>query len=458
MISNRFAPVMLAGASLLATTQVMASGFAIIENSASGMGNSFAGGAAIADDASTVWFNPAGMSLLDSEMLVAAHIIFPTADFTDNGSTTAAALGATTLDPSNTDRTGSGGRNALVPNFYWINKVTENLRLGFGLNAPFGLATEYDDDWVGRYHGVLSDVQTLNLNPSISYKVGSFSMGFGINAQYLDVTLTSAIDLGSACVGAEGAGQLVPGTCAAVGATPQGADGFADLTADNWAYSFNVGFLYEISDDARVGLAYRSGVDHDVDGNADFTVPGNLSFLTSSGNFTDTTLTASVSLPSITSLSYFQNISEQFSLMLDYSITSWSDFEELRIEYDSVQADTVTTENWDDSTRISLGLNYKSSAKWVYRFGLAQDETPVPSDERRTVRIPGNDRTWISVGATHQIDKERSFSVGFAHLFIDSADINNTYEAASAPVLEHTLKGSYDASVDILSAQFSWNY
>lgn len=449
---------MLAGASLLASTQLSAAGFAIIENSASGMGNAFAGGSAIAEDASTVWFNPAGMTRLTNEMLVGVHVIIPESDFTDDGSTQASALGGGQLDPSNTDRTGSGGRNALVPNFYWVKEINKDLRFGFGFNAPFGLATEYEDDWVGRYHGVLSDTKTLNLNPSVAYKMGALSLGFGISAQYVDVKLTSAIDLGSACVGAEGAGQLPTGTCAAVGATPQGKDGFAELTGDNWAYTFNLGLIYEISDSARVGFAYRSGVDHDVKGDADFTVPGDLNFLTASGNFVDTTLSASVSLPAITSISYYHDINEQIAIMADYSLTSWSDFEELRIDYDSAQADTVTTEEWEDSTRISIGMNYKTSAKWLYRFGLALDETPIPSAERTTPRIPGNDRTWISVGATHQIDKDRSFSFGFAHLMIDDTEINNTYEAASAPVLEHTLKGTYQSSVDILSVQFRWNY
>jgi len=454
MIKKRIVPMLMASAAIFGATEISASGFAVIENSASGMGNSFAGGAG-AEDASTIWFNPAGMTYLSNEMLVAAHIIMPDADYTDTGSTS--ALGGP-LDPSNTDRTASGGRNALVPNFYWVMDLQKDLKLGLGINAPFGLATEYEDDWVGRYHGVTSDTKTLNINPSIAYKMGNLSVGFGISAQFIDVNLTSAIDLGSACVGAELAGQLPPGTCAAVGATPQGKDGFADLNADGWAYNWNVGVLFDISDDARVGFSYRSGMDHDVEGNADFTVPGDVSFLTASGNFVDTTLSASVTLPSTTSVSYFQNLNEKIAIMADYSVTSWSDFEELRIEYDSAQADTATTEDWEDSARISLGMNYRASEKWLYRFGLALDETPIKSPERRTPRIPGNDRTWISLGMTHQIDKDRSFSIGFAHLIIDDTDINNTYEAPTAPVLEHTLKGTYQASVNILSAQVRWKY
>lgn len=459
-------PVVATASLLLASTQSLASGFAIIENSASGMGNAFAGGAG-AEDASTIWFNPAGMTYLDNEMLAAGHIIMPTAEFTDGGSTISAAMDVITasseLDPTNTDKTADGGKNALIPNLYWVKEIQKDLKFGLGVSVPFGLGTDYDDDWVGRYHGVKSDVMSLNINPSIAYKTGNISLGFGLNAQYIHVELSSAIDLGTICTALEPsvinpAPTLPTGTCAALGATPQAKDGFADLDGDGWGFGFNFGALFDINEDIRVGLSYRSSIDHDVDGNANFTVPGELSFLTGTGNFVDTTLTASVSVPATTSVSYFQNINKEISIMADYSVTTWSDFQELRIDYASAQSDTVTTEEWEDTARISLGMNYKASAKWLYRFGVALDESPIPSAERRTARIPGNDRTWLTFGVTHQFDKDRSFSLAYAHLTVDDTPINNTYESTAAPVIEHTLKGTYEASVDIISAQVSWKY
>lgn len=464
-------PAATAASLLLLSAQTLAAGFAIIENSASGMGNAYAGGAASAEDASTVWFNPAGMTRLDNEMLAAGHIIMPDASFTDTGSTVSTSLNAidgsySQLDPTNTDRTADGGKNALVPNFYWVKEIQKDLKVGFGVNVPFGLGTDYDDDWVGRYHAVKSDVMSLNLNPSIAYKTGNVSLGFGINAQFVSVALSSAIDMGTLCVTQEALSVLPPGTCAALGATPQGKDGFADLEGDSWAFGYNFGVLFEINEDMRVGLAYRSSVDHDVSGTADFTVPGELSFLTGTGSFLDTTLSAEVSLPESVSISYFQNINKEISIMADYTLTSWSNFEELRISYadanpddaNPAQSDTVTTELWEDSARISFGVNYQSSPKWLYRFGIALDESPVPSAELRTPRIPGNDRTWITLGVTHQFDKDRSFSIGYAHLMVDDTPVNNTYESSAASVLEHTLTGTYEASVNILSAQVSWKY
>jgi len=449
---RKILPAAAAAGLLVFSAQLSAAGFAIIENSATGMGNAYAGTAG-AEDASTIWFNPAGMTKLENEMLAAGHVIMPTASYTDTGSTAAAPYGGS-LTPVN--NTAEGGANALIPNFYLVKEIQKDLKFGLGVTVPFGLGTDYDDDWVGRYHGVKSHVLSLNINPSIAYKAGSLSMGFGVNAQFVKVELSSAIDLGTVCT----ALGFPPSTC-----TPQNNDGFAELEGESWAYGYNFGLLYDVTEDIRVGLSYRSGIEHDVTGNADFTVPSTLSFVTGTGSFLDTTLSSSVSLPASASVGYFQNINDQISIMADYTITTWSDFQELRISYADAnttdiypaQADSVTTQEWEDTSRISLGLNYKSSAKWLYRFGLALDETPIPSAERRTARIPGNDRTWITVGVTHKFDKARTFSLGYAHLMVDDTQINNTFEASS-PILEHTLKGEYKASVDIISAQVSWKY
>lgn len=442
-------------AAIIASGQAASSGFALIENSASGMGNSFAGGAASAEDASTLWFNPAGMTRFSgSQILAAGHIIMPTSKFTDDGSSTSAATGSQPLDGPDDD----GGRNALVPNFYWLTSLSDDLKIGVGVNAPFGLGTQYQDDWIGRYHAVESDTATININPSIAYRFNpSFSGGFGINAQYIDVQLTSAIDLGSVCFAQELAGTFPSGYCDGINSGVQNSDGFADLTADNWAYGYNFGLMYEVTEQLRFGFAYRSAVTHDAEGDADFSVPSQVDFLTSTGNFVDTTLKASVDLPDQYSLSYFHQINKDIAVMVDWTRTNWSSFTDLTIEYDSVQPDSVTTENWVDSDRFSVGMNYLLEPTWLLRFGLAYDETPIPDDQHRTARIPGNDRTWLSAGVSHRVDKEFSFAFGYAHLFVEDTRIDNTFES-TVPTLNHNLNGTYDASVDIFSAQLTWNY
>ena len=437
------------------STQSRAAGFALIENSASGQGNAYAGAAAAAQDASTVWFNPAGMMRLSQDqMTVAGHLIVPDAQFSNGNSTGAAALGSPPLGvPGEGD---DGGTTALVANFYYVTAIDENLKFGLGVTTPFGLTTEYDENWIGRYHAVESDLKTININPSIAFNVNEdFSIGVGLNFMFADVTLTSAVDIGSVCA-------AVP-VCA--GMTPLNAngvsDGFADLTADNFdsvGLGINFGFMYDFSESARLGVAYRSEVDLDVEGDADFTVPAGAAGLqTIAGLFIDTSLRATVTLPKSLSVSFAQDM-DRLSLLADVTWTGWSDFKELRIDYENpAQPDSVTTEEWGNTLRYSIGADYRQSDDLTLRAGIAFDETPVPSAERRTPRIPGNDRTWLSFGFTYMMAKTMSFDVGYSHLFVDDTDINNTFESG-VPTITHTLNGTYEASVDILSAQLNWLY
>ena len=432
------------------TSQSYSSGFALIENSASGQGNAFAGAAAYAEDASTVWFNPAGMMKLDkNQILVAGHFITPSSSFTNGNSVD--GLG-NDLEGSNDD----GGIDAFVANFYWVTDIREDMKFGLGVTTPFGLTTLYDDSWVGRYHAVESDLKTININPSIAYQVNEkFSVGGGINLMLVDVTLTSMIDFGAACYAA-----LNQATCDAQGNIPQQTDGFADLTGDNFsdlAWGLNLGLMYDFTPGTRLGVAWRSETKIKATGDAKFTVPGTASFIQDAGLFVNTGISAEITLPQTFSVSLAHEMNK-WQLLADITWTGWSSFEELRIKYDNPdQPDSVTTEDWNDTFRYSIGADYTLNNKWTLRGGLAYDETPVPSAERRTARIPGNSRTWLSLGGTYNINQSFIVDVGYSHLFIDETPINNTFES-SIDELNGTLNGTYDSSVDILSAQLRWNY
>jgi len=422
------------------STQVSASGFALIENSASGQGNAYAGAAAIAEDASTVWFNPAGMMKLSgNQVLVAGHLIDPDSKFKDEGS----------INADGSPLTGDaddGGRTAFVPNAYWVTEINEGMKFGLGITAPFGLETDYDDTWVGRYHAVNSDLRTVNFNPSLAFEMtDKFSVGVGLNILIADVTLTNAVDFG-ALLGA-------PGT----------ADGFVELEGDNFdglsglGYGFNIGFIYDITPRTTLGVAYRTEMDVDVKGDGKFSVPAAAAPILSSGAFQNTGLKASITLPQSLSISVAHDI-DKVKVLADITWTGWSSFEELRIDFDNpFQPDGLTTEEWEDTFRYSVGADWQYSDKITLRTGIAFDETPVPNSERRTARIPGNDRTWLSFGGTYIINSEFTIDVGYSHLFIDDTKIDNTFESSQA-ALNSTLTGTYEASVDILSAQLRWNY
>lgn len=415
-----------------------AAGFALIEQNASGMGNAFAGGAAIAEDASTIFFNPAGLTRLKgTQIVVAGHFIKPTAKFSNEGSTGAASSGSPALTGPNAD----GGTAAIVPNFYLSYADASPVTLGLGVNVPFGLSTVYDDNWVGRYHAVKSKLTTKNINPSIAYRVGEvFSVGFGVNMQAMEVTLSNAIDLGSLIL------------------APQQHDGFVTLEGDNSGnigLGWNIGFLLEPNSATRIGLSYRSQIDHKLRGNADFSVPNSAALLTSTGLFTDSDISAEVTMPEMASLSAYHQINESLALMADFTWTNWSVFEELRVKYaNPSQPDSVTTQNWEEAYRGALGLSYAMNERFSLKAGLAYDQSPVP-DEFRTPRVPDNDRSWISFGVSHKAMENLSLDFGYSHLFVKDSKINNTFES-SASALASTLKGSYSNSVDILSLQLNW--
>lgn len=283
-------------------------------------------------------------------------MIIPQADFSNNGSIYDPGSGE---GPALNGKDQNGAQDALVPNFYYVRSLQSGMKFGVGVNAPFGLATKYDKDWVGRYHAVESHLQALNINPSIAKKFNEkLAVGFGLNIQHVDVILSSAIDVTSLV------GSAQP-------------DGFAELTGDSIGYGWNAGLTYDMSPETRFGLAYRSEVSHDVEGEADFTIPFPLG-----ASFTDTGLKSSVDLPATLSASVHHQMNSDISLLADITWTGWSSFQELRIDYDNVlQDDTVTTQAREDSLRVALGMNYRLNNQWLLRTGFAYDESPIPDDE-----------------------------------------------------------------------------
>jgi len=439
-------------ASILAiTSPAFSAGFAIIEQSVSGLGNAFSGGAASAEDATTIFFNPAGLTRLKGQQAVGGiHLIIPQAEFSNKGSTH--ALQPLTGQPLSGGNGGDGGVTKVVPNLYYAANLDNGLALGLGINAPFALATDYDDGWVGRYHALRSEVKTVNINPSVACKVNDhLSLGAGVSAQYLQAELSNAIDFGTIAFSSSG-GAL---------GTPQGQDGKAVLEADSWGFGYNLGALYEFNENSRVGLAYRSMIRHDLEGDADFRIPSSVTSLPFVGAgigaaFADTDIKGDIDLPDSASLSAYHRFNSKWAVMADVTWTNWSRFKELRVKFDSGLADSVTTENWDDTWRYSAGVNYNPSESWVLRAGVAYDEEAIPDAEHRTPRIPGADRTWVAVGTGYKINDRFSFDLGYAHLFVADAKIDK--DPVGEDALRGGLKGEYDASVDIVSAQLVYNF
>jgi len=438
-------PLTITGACLLWAlgSQAQAAGFQLIEQSVSGMGTAYAGAAALAEDASTVYFNPAGLTRLKAPQAIAAlHIVVPQAEFNEKGSTHVLAGFGGTLG---TDEGGDGGVTGAVPNLFYSRPLSDKLFFGLGINVPFGLSTEYSKDWVGRYHAIKSELHTVNINPAIAFKINDdVSLGFGINAQYIEAELTNAIDFATI---------LFP-------ALPLNTnDGYLKLKGDDWSWGWNIGGLFDLSDQTRVGVHYRSKIAHNVEGDADFdltTAATAVAAVAAPGLFIDTDVKSSTTLPAMASMSIHHAINPKWAIMADISWTEWSRLKELRFEFDSIQPDGVTTLKWKDSYRYSIGTTYQASDRLIYRAGIALDETPIPNARYRTPRIPGEDRTWLAVGLGYKYSNRLSFDFGYAHLFVKDPKIRKTANGEDA--LRGGLNGDYDASTDILSAQLKWTF
>lgn len=398
-----------------------AAGFALSEQNASGLGNAYAGAAAVAEDASTIFFNPAGMTYLEGSQIVGAlHLIRTTGDF-DRRPADTPALG---------NEGGDFGSLAVIPNFYYKQDINDQLKVGIGIGTPFGLKTEYDKNWLGRFQALKSELKTVNINPSLAWKFNEqWSFGFGISAMWAQAELTSAVNLGATASTINNKGK-------------------------DWGFGYNLGAIYQITPDTRLGLAYRSKVEQHLKGDArsPFTALNGVP-----GSTLNTDITADLTLPETLSLSSFSRLDDHWDLLADITWTRWSQFQTLSILRDNGSNTLIgsTQEHWNNTLRYSVGLNYRYSDSIKLRTGVAYDQEAIDND-RRTSRIPGNDRLWLSFGASWQYSPQTRLDAGYAHLFIKEASI---YDDQRTPAPSKGLiDGKYDGSADILSLQFTHQF
>jgi long-chain fatty acid transport protein len=459
------------GGMAIAVSGGMASGagFALQENSGSAIGNAFAGGAASAEDASTLWSNPAGMSRLGSpQVAMAVHLITPSFKFQNDGSVPAAfqPLGGTG---------GDAGSVNVVPNLYVTVPIDRRWRVGVGINAPFGLVTEYDDNWIGRFQAVKSDIKTINVNPSVSWRVNdTLAVGAGVSWQRIDAELTSRVNYSAALAQAAGqaaAGGLIPASLVPqiVGLTP-GLESQAKVEGDDSAWTWNVGFLWDVTPQTRIGGQYRSSIKYNIAANVDFCSPGSCSPLPAlpaqiapvvgllaanvNGVLANGGVRADIELPDIANLSIFHRLDDRWDLMADVQYTRWSVFKELRFVRTTGALLSNTPENFEDAWRFSVGATYHWTDAWSFRGGVAYDQSPV-TDVDRTPRLPDADRYWIAIGAQYRFNRNLALDAGFVYLPMKTPDIQQNAGSTPANAL---IKGNYDASVTILSAQVTYSF
>jgi len=407
-----------ASAALLisACTQLHATAFSLSEYiGSSSLGRSGAGGAAIAEDATTVFTNPAGMTRLSgSQWVVATQFFVPTIKF--HG--TATKQNGTAISGGDG---GNAGVFAIAPSFYYVKSLSNQWFLGFGMNSPFGLAVDYGNDWVGRYQVIDTALKTINLNPSIAFKVNdTLSIGGGINLQYAQYEFNSAIDL------------------SALGL----ADGHLKLDGDDWGWGFNFGLLWNLDASTRMGIAYRSKIKYNIQGDADFTP----SFIQ------DSKFNIGITVPEHISLSFHHQLNPSLAVMSDLKYTRWSRYKQLQLDFDNPsQQDQFFPKNWHNTWRIAVGLNYTYSKPLSFQFGLAFDQSPIP-DETFDSSVPSNDQGWLSFGTQYRYSDTLSIGFSYLHVFIlETRDVNLVASG-------ERLQGPIEGSMDVIGAELNWSF
>lgn len=401
-----------------------ASGFQLLEQNASGLGNAYAGSAAVAEDASTIFFNPAGMTRLQgAELSLGASAIRPSYQYTNANSRSGVLMG----------EGGDAGGLAALPNAYGSYALNQNLYLGLGIGAPFGLKTEYDNPWVGAAQSLKFDVKTKNLNPSVAWRVSDkLSLGAGLNYQKVEIDYVRAVS---------------------VAAAPYAASS-ARFKADDTGVGWNVGMLFNVSPAMRVGMSYRSAIKYTVNG--DLTVTGPVSALNAAGT---SGAEARVKLPGTFILSVAQKLDDRWEMLGDLSRTSWSSIRQVDIVRTTgagagQTAQTLHTD-FRSTWRVALGGTYLLNDAWRYRFGIAYDQSPVKGASQRLVSLPDNDRLWFSSGVQWQPRKGTRLDLGASYLYIRSAAIHNDQTSSSPTANRGLVDGHYDGSVFILGLQYS---
>ena len=407
---NRIARAAVAAALAVMTSASYAGGFGIATQNGSGTGNAFAGGAAVAEDASTVWYNPAGMTALPgtTNFAISAQILKPSFKFQNTGSTL----------PPGTGEGGDGGDWTYIPHGFVTHKLSDKWSIGGAFNTPFGLKTQYDAGWRGQAIALTSELKTFNFNASTAYKFNDmWSVGAGVNYLKVELKFNSQIAIG-----------------------------FVEPNLSDSGIGYNVGVLFQPTQNTRIGAHYRTSINLQATGT--LVAPAAIGGTGAA--------TAGLSTPDTFSLSALHAITPQWEIMGDVTWTGWSHVERLTVVRTSGVATGTApvslTFNWSDTWRTSLGVNYKPNATWKFRGGVAYDKTPT-NDTDRTARLPDQDRTWLALGAQMKVSKAGTVDVGYAHEFIKDASVNN-----AAPITGLRLIGNFKNQVDILSIQYSHSF
>ena len=386
-------------ASAVAVAAAMAStahaaGFQLTEQSALGLGRSYAGIGVDGTDLSGAYFNPATMTLHKGTAIQAGLVgIGMNLDYADH-------MG------DQYDQNGRKGRG-YIPHGYIVHQVNDKTWFGLAMTVPFGMSTEFDKNWIHADHGTDSEILSVDINPNFAFKLSEkVSFGAGVSFQYVDASL----GLGS--------NKPIPGLIR------------SELAADNYAWGWNIGVMFTPVENVRIGLSYRSSIEHNADGH--LTVSG-----ASMSRSVTTSASATVEAPAWAMLSAAWDVNKDISLYATLRWADWSSFETVTTEvplsglasiigsanpgFSGVVSEALKKmghiENyWKDTYLMTIGGDWRISDFWTLRGGIGYETSPIDRKELRTAIIPDADRLWLSIGSSFHWSKNFQTDVSFAHL------------------------------------------
>jgi long-chain fatty acid transport protein len=420
-----------------------AGGFATDVPSVAAMGNSFAGQTTGVHNIADMFINPAVLTQFSGNQIdMNSHYLAP--EITVRSAATARThplLGDRNIDQTGNSSAGQHAEvNAFIPMLYGMLDLRPDLRLGLSMIVPWGLSTSYPSTWLGRYHALDSEIRSLNFSMVLAHQLThQLSIAAGPQMQYLHANLSSAIDFGSVLLGAPNLAL----------------DGKSEVTGDDWGYGYKIGLLYEMNDQIKLGLSYRTKIHHALKGDNDFTVPAAASIVTSTGQFVDTSAQADLTTPETVNLGASYQVAPDLDVSIDAAWTRWRRIENLVVTHDNPQQASSTTHFfWNNSWYVGLGANYRLNNDWLLRTGVAYEQSSV-QEKYLGPRLPLNDKYSASLGfsctMTQALTMELSYLHQFfkdAHSHLDFDDPNNFFRGS--------LNADYHVALDVLSLSINY--
>ena len=473
-MKQKYLPLIIAAALSAVSASAMASGYRFGSQSVAAQGTADAN-AAEANDASTIFYNPAGLSRLDgTQIQLGATVVLPHSSYTDTGSTrfTGTPTGGTAAKDYVPD-------SVTAPSLYLSKKLNDQWAVGLGLFVPYGSKINYGSTWTGRYALDGIKLEAVTLNPSVSFKLNEHhAFGFGIDAEHMKADLGQAVDVPGSIAALQtpaGAAQgaVLIKSIVALGGNPAALaavkDGHGAFNASDWGFGFNLGYLFTLDQNTRFGLTYRSSVAHTLKGDAvwDFshvtTDPIVNAVVAKASNHGNSASAVALRTPESLSANVFHQFDDKWAGMADVTWSRHNRLGDLHIQFPgTTEGDEVIRQQWKNTVRVSLGANYRYDEKLTLRGGLAYDQSPVRSNELRDPALPDSDRHQFSFGANYKLNPQSS--IDLAYSFLDFKDAALNYTNQCSPVATtctgngETTRGVFKTHLQLLGIAYNYKF